>query len=58
MKNINVFLFDLDGLLADTEGVHVNAYIVVAKKPGIELARNYMHSFIGSATKKHQENDK
>lgn len=42
--------FDLDGLLADTEEIHIMAYEIVAKKLNIKLTREYMHDFIGVAT--------
>jgi beta-phosphoglucomutase-like phosphatase (HAD superfamily) len=47
---IEAVLFDLDGLLADTEDLHVMAYEVVSKKTGIAMDREYIRGFIGRAT--------
>ena len=47
---IEAVLFDLDGLLADTEDLHVMAYEVVSKKTGIAMDREYIKGFIGRAT--------
>jgi HAD superfamily hydrolase (TIGR01509 family) len=44
-------LFDLDGLLADTEHLHVLAYDRVARRLGIKLNREYINAFIGIATR-------
>lgn len=48
---IESVFFDLDGLLADTEELHIIAYEDVAKKTGIAMSRGYIQSFIGRATK-------
>jgi beta-phosphoglucomutase-like phosphatase (HAD superfamily) len=50
-RKIEAILFDLDGLLADTEELHVMAYEVVAKRTGINMNREYIQSFIGRSTK-------
>jgi beta-phosphoglucomutase-like phosphatase (HAD superfamily) len=47
---IDAVMFDLDGLLADTEDFHVLAYDEVAKSLGIKLPRDYIVSFIGAPT--------
>lgn len=47
---IDAVMFDLDGLLADTEDFHVLAYDAVAKALGIKLPRDYIISFIGAPT--------
>ncbi|MGQ9615011.1 MAG: HAD family hydrolase [Spirochaetota bacterium] len=47
---IDAVMFDLDGLLADTEDFHVIAYDAVAKSLGIKLPRDYIISFIGAPT--------
>lgn len=48
---IKAALFDLDGLIADTEEQHVISYHKMAKELGIKLNEEYIHSFIGVATK-------
>ena len=48
---IEAVFFDLDGLLADTEDLHVMAYEDVAKKTGIAMNREYIQNFVGRATK-------
>jgi len=48
---VKAICFDLDGLLADTEHLHIAAYEKVARELGIKLSREYMHRFIGVATK-------
>jgi len=47
---IDAVMFDLDGLLADTEDFHVLAYDAVAIALGIKLPRDYIISFIGAPT--------
>lgn len=42
--------FDLDGLLVDTEGIHVQAYEDVAEYLGIQLTSEYVNAFIGHPT--------
>ncbi len=49
-RKIEAILFDLDGLLADTEELHVRAYEVVAEKTGINMNTEYIQSFIGRST--------
>lgn len=46
----SVAFFDLDGLFADTEEIHIMAYEIVAEKLKIRLTREYMHDFIGVST--------
>jgi len=43
--------FDLDGLLADTEDLHVIAYETVGRYLHIDLSRDYVRSFIGGPTR-------
>ncbi len=50
MKDWEAVLFDLDGLLVDTEGIHVRAYEEVAEYLGIKLTPDYVNSFIGAPT--------
>jgi len=49
-SGIKSVMFDLDGLIADTEDLHLRAYHEVAKYLGIVLTDEYMHSFIGLST--------
>ncbi len=44
-------LFDMDGLIADTEEIHVKSYHKIARILGINLTDEYIHSFIGVSTK-------
>ncbi len=50
MVLLEAIFFDLDGLLADTEDLHVFAYRKIAQKLGIELSQEYIFSFIGAPT--------
>jgi beta-phosphoglucomutase-like phosphatase (HAD superfamily) len=50
VKNVKAVAFDLDGLLANTEDIHVLAYMEVAKFIGIRLTEDYIYRFIGRAT--------
>jgi HAD superfamily hydrolase (TIGR01509 family) len=47
---LEAVFFDLDGLLADTEDLHVFAYRTIAQRLGIELSQEYIFSFIGAPT--------
>lgn len=51
MNTLKAVLFDLDGLIADTEALHVSSYHKMADYLGIKLKNDYIHSFIGVATK-------
>jgi beta-phosphoglucomutase-like phosphatase (HAD superfamily) len=55
VKGIKAVAFDLDGLLANTEDLHVLAYMEVAKFTGIKLTEDYIYSFIGRATRENIE---
>ncbi len=50
MKDWEAVFFDLDGLLVDTEGIHVRAYEEVAEHLGIALTADYVNAFIGAPT--------
>jgi len=50
LKAWEAVFFDLDGLLVDTEGIHVRAYEEVGRYLGIELTAEYLNSFIGAPT--------
>jgi HAD superfamily hydrolase (TIGR01509 family) len=50
LAQLEAVFFDLDGLLADTEDLHVFAYRTIAQKLGIELSQEYIFSFIGAPT--------
>jgi len=51
INTLKAVLFDLDGLIADTEALHVSSYHKMADHLGIKLKGDYIHSFIGVATK-------
>lgn len=51
MAELEAVLFDLDGLLADTEELHVTAYEAVGGYLDIDLDRVYICSFIGGPTR-------
>lgn len=51
MSRFSGVCFDLDGLLVDTEGMHVDAYLVVGRHLGIALTEEYINSFIGEPTR-------
>jgi beta-phosphoglucomutase len=51
MKSYRAAFFDLDGLLADTEDLHVMAYREVADWLGITLDKDYINAFIGVSTR-------
>jgi beta-phosphoglucomutase-like phosphatase (HAD superfamily) len=51
VKRPDAVLFDLDGLLADTEELHIYAYEAVGTYLGTPLARGYICSFIGGPTR-------
>ena len=51
IKDIKAALFDMDGLIADTEALHVSSYHKMADYLGIKLDNEYIHSFIGVSTK-------
>jgi len=50
LKDWEAVFFDLDGLLVDTEGIHVRAYEEVGRYLGIELTADYLNTFIGAPT--------
>jgi beta-phosphoglucomutase-like phosphatase (HAD superfamily) len=51
LSRFDAALFDLDGLLADTEDLHVAAYREVARHLGITLDGEYINAFIGVSTR-------
>lgn len=51
MAELKAVLFDLDGLLADTEELHVIAYEAVGSYLKLDLDRTYICSFIGGPTR-------
>jgi beta-phosphoglucomutase-like phosphatase (HAD superfamily) len=51
LERIEAVTFDFDGLLVDTENLHVLAYDAVAEYLGIHLTREYINSFIGKSTR-------
>jgi beta-phosphoglucomutase-like phosphatase (HAD superfamily) len=51
LKRFEAVLFDLDGLFADTEELHVYAYEAVGTYLHAPLTRDYICSFIGGPTR-------
>ena len=51
MATVKAVFFDLDGLLADTEELHITAYEAVGRYLEIGLNRRYICSFIGGPTR-------
>ena len=41
IKNYQLFLFDFDGLLVDTEHMHYKAYLLMCKNRGFELVWSF-----------------
>ncbi len=50
MQKIEAVFFDLDGLLADTEDLHLQAYHIMTGHMGITPTTEYLLSFFGAAT--------
>ena len=46
-KSIDAVIFDMDGLLIDTEAVYLEAYQAAAALMGVELPLAFCHSLIG-----------
>jgi len=51
VKHLEAVFFDLDGLLADTEGFHILAYEAVGRHLKIDLSEEYISTFIGAPTR-------
>jgi beta-phosphoglucomutase len=51
VSNISAVLFDLDGLLADTEDLHVKAYSIAFEKFGITLTDEEIYQGMGVPTR-------
>jgi beta-phosphoglucomutase-like phosphatase (HAD superfamily) len=51
VTKLEAVLFDLDGLLADTEELHIIAYEAVGRYLAIDIDRPYIGSFIGGPTR-------
>lgn len=49
LDNKKVFIFDLDGTIADTETLHWEAYASVLKQYGIKLSPEHIKKYIGHA---------
>lgn len=48
---IKTVIFDMDGVLVDSEPVHLKAYVQHFKELNIKFSEDFYHSFIGSSTK-------
>lgn len=49
IKDKKVFIFDLDGTIADTESLHWIAYDRLLQKYGVKLDKEHINSYIGHA---------
>lgn len=47
MKNKELIIFDMDGLLVDTEIHYRNGRVVAAKEEGIDLDKGVVDSWVG-----------
>ena len=45
------FIFDMDGVIIDSEPLHAKATVLAAKKFGIHVTLDYCYQFIGSTNK-------
>ena len=50
-KPVEAVLFDMDGLLIDTEAVYIEAYHAAARTIGVEMPVTLCHSMIGVPTR-------
>ncbi|MBN2322734.1 MAG: HAD family phosphatase [Spirochaetes bacterium] len=55
MSNIHAVLFDLDGLIADTEGLHVTAYREAFDTFGMTVSEEEMYRGMGVSTRENVE---
>lgn len=47
---LKAVIFDMDGVLVDSEPLHAKAHIIALKKRGIDITMDYCSSFVGSTT--------
>ena len=50
MKNIQCVIFDMDGVIVDTEPLHKKAYYLMFDSLNIEVSKELYHSFTGGST--------
>ena len=49
---LKAVLFDMDGVIVDTEPLHIKAYFKTFEDLGIEVSDDLYNSFTGNSTKK------
>jgi HAD superfamily hydrolase (TIGR01509 family) len=47
---LKAVIFDMDGVLVDSEPLHGKAHVLALKKRGIDITMDYCYSFVGSTT--------
>ncbi|MCI5501215.1 MAG: GNAT family N-acetyltransferase [Lachnospiraceae bacterium] len=52
---LKAVIFDMDGVIIDSEPQHARAGIDVLKRHGVDIDKNYLEQFIGSSTRKMAE---
>lgn len=50
IKDIRCVIFDMDGVIVNTEPLHKNAYFKTFKSLNINVSEELYHSFVGSST--------
>lgn len=48
---LKAVIFDMDGVIVDTEPIHAKASIIVLKKYGVTMTNEKFYTFVGSTTK-------
>ncbi len=50
IKNVRCVIFDMDGVIVNTEPLHKNAYFKTFKSLNLNVSDELYHSFVGSST--------